>query len=573
MPITPQPNQILTATAPPVINTYSINVTAPVADHGRISAIYEDVLPGNIGNRNPNFFNTSSTIGERLNILNFIRGSLLKYADGEDINIDGTADNSLLSYLKFMELNPYAESWDNPYKSLPDGLLIYRSCYPIKYDAKTAAITCARYSIGINIRIYKLSWAEYNIKKLQTDEYYNYSVWRELIYYEFIREKIIKQKICPNFVLLYLYYICENPNINFDKLSRLKNNKVNPYSVTYETTNNIKYAVYQNNNSAYSGRALICLTEAPIYNLSGWASRTYKTDGRIKRMVNTGYHKSEVWFSILFQLIAALYTLQKFKIIFHGFSPKNNIYIKDISAHENITNYWKYKIDGIDYYIPNYGYLLLIDSDYHDIQPCGLIKPANSNLYQKIYSNIFEGPVLYSDASLLKSSFDIFKSVFNTNEFSKSYTVYGGTKPPEDIISLITAINTEANNSNNQNINYYIPKFFGRLLNNRIGTLLSENEIKNIRFDDHTEFNPGQIVVQEIRFGTYKFVIFLKRANPPGAGAIILTKSDTNKSDTLEQNIGYDLLSNYSKYENIQQNFKPAEASLNEDDLLEIYII
>ena len=43
---------------------------------------------------------------------------------------------NLLSYVKFMELNPYHSDklTNNPYKSLPDRMLIYRSCYPIRFN-------------------------------------------------------------------------------------------------------------------------------------------------------------------------------------------------------------------------------------------------------------------------------------------------------------------------------------------------------------------------------------------------------------------------------------------------------
>ncbi|GAH15162.1 unnamed protein product, partial [marine sediment metagenome] len=127
----------------PIVKNYTINVAGPTDDHMKVNAIYEDILPSK------EFVNTSNTIGERINIYNFVRSVFIKQGDGEDINIDGNGDNSLMSYLKFMDLNPYSTSnfTENPYKSLPDDMLIYRSCYPIRYDRYTNSVQCAKNSV------------------------------------------------------------------------------------------------------------------------------------------------------------------------------------------------------------------------------------------------------------------------------------------------------------------------------------------------------------------------------------------------------------------------------------------
>ena len=35
-----------------------------------------------------------------------------------------------------------------------------------------------------------------------------------------------------------------------------------------------------------------------------------------------------------------------------------------------VLNYWIYNVDGLDYYVPNYGYLVLFDSKYSDLEDC-----------------------------------------------------------------------------------------------------------------------------------------------------------------------------------------------------------
>lgn len=582
----------------PVIKTYNINTGGPFDNHAKLSAIYEDILP------TKQFVNTSNTIGERVNMHNFVRSVFIKYHDGEDIDLDGKGKSGLLNYLKFLELNPYnTNQFDsNPYKSLPDDMLIYRSCYPIRYDDKSNTIQCAPNSIGMNIRIYKLSHAEYNLKKLQQANFYDYDLWREIAYYEYIREQVLKRNVCPNFTLLYAYYICEKCNIDFDKLSAIKGKqkmKIPKFSIPQNTQSTvpqntqpimpqqtttiglntiIKQQIQNNPNpivtqnlDSFSGRGLVALTEAPTYNIYGWSSRTYKAEGNINRMVNTGYHKSEIWMSILFQLMVGLYVLQLHKIAFNGFSLEDNVYIKDITQHDNVTTFWKYKIHGFEFYVPNHGYLLMIDTNYKDIEKNGFTVAKNkSSNNHKIYSNIFNDNA-YDDTQLHNMCFNSFINAFNPNAFSNSFTNYGGTPPPEDIKTLIGKIHTEATNKNaNTDIGYYISRYMTKLLNNRLGTYLSEIESKNVRKDDGTQFQRGQMVVHEIQNETYKFAIYIEENN---TSANILTKQDPKSNDIEILTVSKDLLWNYSKQDAIIQNYKPTESNLNEDELLEVYVI
>ena len=590
----------------PVVKQYSIN-NGPFVNYSTLSVVKEDALP-------KHFVNTSNTLGERLNIYNFIRSVFIKYNDGEDIDIDGKGNNSLLSYLKFMDLNPYSSSQhpENPYKGLPDDMLLYRSCYPIRFDTKTNSIQCAPNSIGMNIRIYKLSNAEYNIKKLNDTEFYEFDIWREIAYYEYIREQIIKRKICPNFTLLYGYYISERCNIDFNKIKQMKGtdmkaplkrvlqkpsqlqpliqpainpvnpinhiNQANPQGIKKGIQQIIQQTIIQNNNDdgfanfldKNSGKGLVALTEGPNYNIYGWSSKSYTVEGNIQRMVNTGYHKSEVWTSIIFQLMAGLYTMQLYGIAFNKFTIEDNIYIKDINQHENIVTYWKYKIKNFEFYVPNYGYMLMIDSNFKDIEnnPT-LIKSLNQTQF-KIYSNIFKDGV-YTDSSIDNLCFENFKIAINPNSFTNAFTNYGGTKPPENILALLQRIYNDATSVNaSKDISSYIIKWMGKLLNNRIGTYLNESEVKNVRKDDSKPFESGQMIIQEVQNQTYKFVVFVQQNNNL---VTILTKNDHNSPDIISKSVPADSLYNYSRYDVIIQTYKPMETNLNEEELLETYVI
>ena len=93
-----------------------------------------------------------------------------------------------------MDLNPYNSHRFslNPYKGLPKGFLLYRSCYPIRRDERQDTnVICAPESTGINVRIYKLTEGAYLVNKLSNIlDYTDFDEWREISFYEFIREKL-----------------------------------------------------------------------------------------------------------------------------------------------------------------------------------------------------------------------------------------------------------------------------------------------------------------------------------------------------------------------------------------------
>ena len=437
----------------PILKEYKINISGPTADHVRVNNIYEDVLPNRLLSL------SSMTLSERLDMYHVIRNRFVKYGDGEDISLGG-GDNSLMSYLKLIELNPFNSNQftNNPYKGLADNFLIYRSCYPIKLDRNQNNIQCAKNNTGMMLRIYRLLESEYYTGS-DPKIYIKHDVWREVYYYDFIKENIIKNKICPHFPIMYTYYVSKNADIDFDKLMQIKyktceTNVTNPpframlpsLNQTGGNTRTTNINMVQKmlakknpfNTNVYKNKAIVILTEAPTLDFIGWCSKTYTVEGTIKSMINDGYHKSHVWKSIIFQILAALYTMQINNICINEFNLKDNIYIKDVKAYENTNNHWKYIINDIEYYIPNYGYVVYIDTNYRDIED--LTKNKNSPKKHKILGKIFGDNELDINIEIIKAV----KNVTDPNNFSASFVNLGGVKPPDDILRLLTKIHNKA---------------------------------------------------------------------------------------------------------------------------------
>lgn len=572
----------------PMQQVYNINLPGPMGGHVEMNRIYENILP-----RDARF--TSTTLGERLQMYDYIRQILIKTNEGEDISLESDGQNNLMSEIKFMELNPnfYSPITSNPYKGLPYGLLVYRSCFPIRFDERSQSTICAKNSIGLNIRLYSLTYAEYYSYKFRQLTYKEYDVWRELAYYEYIRENILKKKRSPNFPLLYSFFLCPNRKIDFFSLKKKcltqKDILTNEYKRFVEV-HTLFSSVKPSDElirpmslpdaarrviaklpdemdpalQAYSGTTLILITEAPHHNLYQWASRVYEKDGIAQKMISHGYHDSNVWFEILFQIVSALYVMQIHGIYMRDMTIQDNIFIKDLQTHGKAMGYWKYVINGIPYYIPNYGYIVLVDSNFKDIYPEGRTIERCKREY-KIYTSNIIGK-RYAMTSIRKKVFENYRNIINTNSFTKEHTQNNVFRPPEPIMKLIETMMADPET----NLGIVIARYFRPLMNNRIGTLLrKDSEVPNIR-NLTGQLKAGEMVAEVIEEDLYKWAIV---SNFKGDGIVqIITRDNPKCDDFITKDVRVETLKQFSSSEKIEQISNP-DVNLSEDQLLETYVI
>jgi hypothetical protein len=381
---------------PPIQKVYNISLSSPFVNHTSISNIYEDTLPSEINAL------TSTTVSDRCQIITFLRNTLLHKQDGETMNVTG-GDNSLLSYIKLLDVNPYTKY---QYNRLPNDFLLYSAAYPVRFDIPSQTIKLSKNAMGINIRIYMMSVGDLLIDALSNEiTRHHFDLWRELDYYEWTK-KIITKKISPNFISPILYKIDDESYINWEELKILKqknggqvmtqnaNHALNKLHQVSDQGSHLPslYSMYSYNKNKKnildttniapngklditqnSGQSLILLTEAPTTSLKNWFTPQHESYGSVKKMISTGHHSDKVWKSVLFQLIYALAVLQNSKKYITHLSL-DNIYIKDININQNSIGSWIYKVDGIDYYIPNYGFVLLIDTTFADVKPADIPK-------------------------------------------------------------------------------------------------------------------------------------------------------------------------------------------------------
>ena len=650
----------------PIIKKYNISIQGADGNITSTGEIFEDILPPtNVTH------NRMTTLGERQILYSYIRSILVKKGDGEQISFSDTNKSkpeiiNLLSYMKMLEINPYHFSrlTNNPYRTMPDNFVMFRSCYPVRLQKSANFLMCAKESVGANIRIYSMSLYDelankinYGaIKKKYSD------VWREVMFYQYIREEILKKKICPHFPFIYSYYVTDNTGIDFNKIKALKqsyvdknfefekSNEIIKNNIFSDTINSMinsdkkhglvltpdKMNQYLSNTSGIvnldiiekqhkikyndnkktvifdlsnnklevditqkSSKCLVAITEAPNQNIINWSTRAYVIDdGPIRKQLNTGIHDELTWKSVIFQILIAFYVMDLKGIAIKEMSWSRNIFIKDLDQDSSI-GYWKYKIGGIDYYIPNMGFLVIIDSCFDDLKDSTGIEDLDDgkNIKFKLNADFFED----SDAAIKYGGMDLhvtenniknvmidnFKRIFSSNVFSSEFSNYGGIKPPQNIINLITKI-SESNYKNYKELDTeeylvdIILQNFSEFLHNKVGKVISETEKPQLYVDGNK--------IDLCKRGDLVAINFNYSNNSYYWGIYISSEKDDDNNDTGEHNImtiKINTINNVNELDIIKvstneiarvhgiidQSFKPDHKISTEEELLETYII
>jgi hypothetical protein len=675
-------------------------VNGPNDNHLQASMIYEDALPA------ATVYTTFASLKERNSLCKYARSMFIKMEDGEDIDFNG-GENSLNSRLKLIELNPYSTNYfsNNPYKGLPAGLLIYRSCYPIMYDAQKATVECRKSSVGLNVRIYKVEVEAYravnpnfqmpinqnqgltylpsainysqNLPQYTPLQYippdakqvlsindvvnsqiprtktvfeainapviedfymgipkyvpnnttntiitnpvpspkianvipkinsvmnnvatgkstdpvtvsiktdiidpktkYDFDVWREVGYYQYIRDTLCKPMVCPNFVQSYCYFICQSSDFNFDK------NTMNNY------TNSMIAAAKSKIES--SKKAIVILTESPNYNIYTWASNSYVRQNNIKKQTYTGYKPDNVWLVILAQMMIVFYVMFKYEFTFNDMIFQNNFYIKDMNAPTGDSQkFWIYRIDGFDYYLPNYGHLLLCDSDYHDMDDT-----QTKKVIGKPFLNLSSTNPKKTDDETPHVHEVIMENVYRctNNVLGPEFTQVNGVQPSGDVLNMLKTFNDTVRSATNDikgktpvppdayRVAYkdILHNNLKNFLHNRVGTVLRDNEVNYIRKEDPKPPKIGSMMVNEYQVDKYRFVIFKDYVTGDTDTAFCYAKADFNnptptaKPEIIIERINKSQLYNYSENISIKPDAKPDEPAMGLDYILETYII
>lgn len=627
----------------PIIKKYNISING-LNDVVSASQIFEDILPES---KLP--VNRMTTLGERLVLHSYIRSILLKRGDGEEVSFDDKKHEliNLLSYMKMMEINPYHFSrlTSNTYKGMSDNFLMLRSCYPIRMDKKFNGLSCATDNIGANIRIYALSVYdelanvinEGSIRKVFSD------VWRELMFYTYLREEILKKKLCPHFPYLHTYYFAENTTVDFDSLKKINGKATNNdfakkktkqklftnhladaitttdgynYTINMDAfqkirskkvisySKNVKGRAHMKGNGKLdvngdevsvnerSNKCLVAITEAPDQNIIDWSTRTYVIeDGPIRKQITNGTHSELTWKSLLFQLLTTFVTMYKHDLIIREFKWGKNLFIKTFDDTGAI-GYWRYKVRGIDFYVPNMKAMLMVDSCFDQITD-GYTDELKNNMKFKLHGDFMNTPTTITSttgfninlediaANKRDLMIEMFEAFFNSNEMTSEFPLYGGIKPPASIISLIDRIkgynflDKDGTGTATDLADIFVLEF-GEFLHNKVGTLVDQTDEQQlydygVRTDTCSK---GQLVAytpDDENRGVLFWAIVIGSTDDTGGSVNLLVFDKTTNNYKQEPDVP--TANCRTIFGDIQQKYKPDHKINSTDELLETYNI
>ena len=582
-----QPNQI------PVQKYYNISMSSPLGNHSTINRIYEDMLPVDP------FLFTMKTLRERRELLRFFRNQILQHGDGEEISISPGPKKTLLSYVRLLELNPYT-NFKNPYHGLAMGFMLYNAAYPLKYEQDKNHLAIVKNPIGMNIRMYELSVGACRAlrveKNISPDDF---EVLREIKYYEYVRERILKNKVSPNFIKIFLYTIDSTSRIDYHQINSLKYrtftkdnlekemdnikllndaHDLNKSQVTSFPNGIIKwknYAVDPNQKvdlNESKATSLVAVTEAPNNNLIKWGSPLYQSYGAVQTQVETGYHSNAVWRSIIFQMVYACAVLQEHDILFANFSLENNFFVKDLFVDPSKKDHWIYEVGKHRFYVPNYGYLLTVDSSFVDLFSGTeeTIKNLNAknNRKFKINSKLFSKNSNHGAYTREEMHINAFRNLIDPDEFNNGLKKMGGKPPDAEIINLLDRMYKWYNSSSPRNprterIREYLKEFFPEFLHNRIGTKLTRDEFSLLPNFPDNKFYEGELLAYQERYGEWKWAVFLN--DQPNDKKLIRIGVNQNPIEVFSSD-----LYKYPTNEIVRQDVKDG-VLLDPEHTLEVY--
>jgi hypothetical protein len=323
-----------------------------------------------------------------------------------------------------------------------------------------------------------------------------------------------------------------------------------------------------------SGYCAVLLTDAYTHNMARWASIQYEREFNRATMSNTGSHSDNVWFNVLFQLMHAMHTMQCRGYAIDSMTVARNCFIKDLKIDPAAASgYWLYKINNIDYYLPNLGYLVLVDSAFYNQNPEFDGNPARTRGI-----HMADPATPSAELSKIRNINIVNMQTIMSNTFTKDFTHRNGVMPGEPVMKWMkNVVDKSLDNATVKPklLESFEPLFFEharRFMHNRIGKHLRINERSYLRENESRNFQRGQMVAYEYQYDTWVWVLFVEnKANVRGR-AIVLTRNSPTDPEINEKEVSLEALVPYMIGETIQQDFNSDEQRLTEGQLLETYI-
>jgi hypothetical protein len=256
--------------------------------------------------------------------LNCKKGSLVIFGSRFRTEWDFTIPESTITFAEENYLpDIYTTTQDRfkYYELINSTIDIEKNCFTLEEEEK---INLHLIGVGSYANVFKgnkgslqfaIKFSKLNQEAVEHPFSLNYISWREVFFLKDIFKPLILNNICPNLPLLYQSFTCKEHEL------KLVNNKKQKYP------------------------CVVTMVEL--------------ADGNLKQYLKLPEIKDDkdMIYSAIFQIMAALSTIQKYAQINHFDIKKENVLFYKIRS----GGYFKYKIQNKTFYIPNKGYLFILN--------------------------------------------------------------------------------------------------------------------------------------------------------------------------------------------------------------------
>lgn len=313
-----------------------------------------------------------------------------------------------------------------------------------------------------------------------------------------------------------------------------------------------------------SGLALGLLTESPTHNLLQWCSKSYTSSRNvIRKMTRLGIYQDEVWRNILFQMLQGITVMMKEKFAIRNMALEKSVFIKDLQMLSN--QYWIYNLNGMEYYLPHAGYLVLYDiggSEEDDFESKVVCHDWGRESKEEIETILIDGilrifdPTFFNAVSLPPNVNPPSKTILNEMKLIRDSIDKGKTYSDK------TAVLTDT-----------IRKHFSSFFHPRIGSDLTEQEVKGVeeRSPRWSELKYGSIVAYMKSYTPASWVWVYFVAKEGSLAKICVRK---NGKDIEEKNVSINLLRRYLSPRSLELfSSQPCITQYSYDTCLEYYTL
>jgi hypothetical protein len=237
------------------------------------------------------------------------------------------------------------------------------------------------------------------------------------------------------------------------------------------------------------------------------------------------------------------------------------IFIKKLTKHSQNNEYWKYIIDGIEYYVPNHNYVMLFDID----------PETKDNTTQNIeIDGVLDETVDDNDRwvfDALSNTLKSFKDTLNIPSNVKSIMT--------DICDVMNTTNGTTSDYKYKNISDLILHYLNFYVNNRTGTNMKTSEEN--KFKNGSTFNTtliSNIKKGDLVLSSDKLYIVAEPSNLLSSDIKVFSKNSSSTDEFNNYSITL-ITGNIIKphdNENFEQTTKSGDTVL-ENYLTETYII